>query len=169
MYSWDDPEDRLTIMQMNTDLRSAQLELLSAHCSTHQLRLRYSVEDLARSGEREVIRKSVQTAKALNQYYSSIDSQIPAEDPASDPALNFTDAQLRDAVDRGSTYLREQRERYLSKASPLTPPRKAIMWPYFSPELLDQVRIVELYGDRLPNPPFFQEAKALGFTNLPEL
>ena len=169
MYSWDDPEDRMTIMQMNTDLRSAQLELLSAHCSTHQLRLRYSPEDLARFGEREVLRKSVQTANALNQYYASIDSHIPDPDPVSVPAPAFTEAQLREAVDRVSAYLREQRERYLPASSPLTPPRKAIMWPYFSPELLDNVRIVELYGDRLPNPPFFQEAKALVFANLPEL
>jgi len=169
MYSWDNPDDRLTIMQMNTDLRSAQLELLSAHCSTHQLRLRYSPENLARFAEREVLRKSVQTANALHEYYTSINLEIPAQDAVSNPGVSLSEAQLRETIDRVSSYLRQHREHFLPSASPLTPPRKAVMWPYFFPELLDRVRVVELYGERLPNPPFFEEAKALGFTNLPEL
>jgi hypothetical protein len=168
MYSWDDPKDRVTIMQMNEDLRGAHLELLSAHCATHQLRLRYSLEDLAHFGQRDVLRKSVETASALNHYYASLDTKIPREQPVSSPPRNFTEAHLPEAVRRVSAFLREQRERYLPSAVPLPQPRKAIMWPYFSPELLDQVRIVELHGERLPNPPFYQEAKSLGFVNLPE-
>ena len=169
MYSWDDPKDRVAIMQMNEDLRGAQLELLSAHCATHQLRLRYTLEDLARFGQRDVLRKSVETARALNQYYASLDMNIPRRpQPVSSLPGNFTEAQLLEAVHRVSSFLREQREHYLPSAVPLPQPRKAIMWPYFSPELLDQVRMVELHGERLPNPPFYQEAKALGFVNLPE-
>ena len=167
MYSWDDPKDRIAILQMNEDLRSAQLELLSAHCSTHQLRLRYSLENLAHFGERDILRKSVQTASALHHYYGSLDLQIPRQRPTFN-SPHLTDAQLHDAVTRVSTYLRQQRDHYLPAAVPLTPPRKAIMWPYFSPELLDQVRTVELHGERIPNPPFYGEAKALGFTNLPQ-
>ena len=42
------------------------------------------------------------------------------------------------------------------------------MWPYFSAALLDRIRIVELDGARVSNPPFYEEARALGFVNLPE-
>jgi len=43
------------------------------------------------------------------------------------------------------------------------------MWPYFSAELLDQIRIVELHGQRVPTPPFYADARARGFDSLPEL
>ena len=76
MYSWDKAEDRAAIAQMNSELQHAQLELLSAHCATHQLRLRFSVEDLARYGERDVLRKSAETASALSEYYSSLQGKI---------------------------------------------------------------------------------------------
>ena len=48
---------------MNSELRHAQLELLSAHCATHQLRFRFSLDDLARFGQRDVLRKSVAGGK----------------------------------------------------------------------------------------------------------
>jgi hypothetical protein len=37
MYSYDHSDDRLSIAQMNSALHQAHLELLSAHCATHQL------------------------------------------------------------------------------------------------------------------------------------
>jgi hypothetical protein len=43
------------------------------------------------------------------------------------------------------------------------------MWPYFSPTLLDQVRIVELQGQRVAAPAVYAQARALGFDNLPEV
>ena len=43
------------------------------------------------------------------------------------------------------------------------------MWPYFSAALLDQARVLELNGVRVPNPPFYAEARSLGFANLPEI
>lgn len=39
---------------------------------------------------------------------------------------------------------------------------------FFSPTLLTGIRTVELYGRRLPNPPFYAEVKAMGLVNLPE-
>jgi hypothetical protein len=168
MYSWDKTEDRVVIMQMNSELRHAQLELLSAHCATHQLRLRFSTEDLARHGQRDVLRKSLETASALSQYYSSIEERIPTEETVSTPAPVLNQDQLREAIDRVSSYLRQQQEHYLASAVPLTRQQKAMMWPYFSTSLLDRVRVVELNGNRLPNPPFHQEAKMMGFVNLPD-
>ncbi len=168
MYSWDNADDRISIAQMNSELQHAQLELLSAHCATHQLRLRFSAEDLARFGQRDILRKSVQSAAALSEFYSSIEKKIPAVEAAAEPLTRLTEKQIVDAVARISAYFREQREHYLGSAALLSNHQKALLWPYFSADLLDRVRIVELHGVRVPDPPFFAEARALGFVNLPE-
>ncbi|MFZ0770173.1 MAG: hypothetical protein WCA49_05635 [Candidatus Sulfotelmatobacter sp.] len=154
---------------MNSELRHAELELLSAHCATHQLRLRFSADDLARFGQRDVLRKSVQAASALNEYYTSLERKIPSAEAASAPRTQLTEREILGAVGRVSSYLQEQREHFFPSAAPLANHQKAVMWPYFSAALLDGVRIVELAGARLPNPPFYAEAVDLGFLNLPQV
>ncbi len=168
MYSWDKAEDRAAIAQMNSELQHAQLELLSAHCATHQLRLRFSVEDLARYGERDVLRKSFETASALSEYYSSLQEKIRSQETISTPAPAPSEDQVREGIDRLSSWLRQQREHYSTSAVPLTEQHKARIARYFPAALLDRVRVVELEGQRLPNPPFYEEAKGL-FANLPDL
>jgi hypothetical protein len=165
----ENQEDRISIVQMNSELRHAEVELLSAHCATHKLRLRYSTETLARHGRRDVLRKSIETASALSEYYSSIEKQIPVEEAVSAPATGLNDKQTLQAVEYVSSYLRDQRERYLPSAAPLSEQHRAVMRPYFSADLLDQVKVVELHGARIPNPPFYAEAKALGFVSLPDI
>jgi hypothetical protein len=91
MYSWDNPDDRLAIIQMNAELRHAELELLSAHSATHQLRLRFTMEDLARFGERDVLRKSREAADAICEYYASIEKKIPLVDGASPPRTKLSE------------------------------------------------------------------------------
>lgn len=169
MYSWENPDDRVAIVDMNSELRHAQLELLSAHCATHQLRLRFSADDLARFGQRDVLRKSVQAAAALSEYYSSIEKKIPAAEAASSPSTRLTEEQILEAIRRVACYLREQREHYFPGAGVLTPDQKTLLSPYFSAALLEQVRILALDGARVPNPPFYAEAVALGFHNLPQI
>ncbi len=168
MYSWHDPEDRVSILQMNAELRHAELELLSAHCATYQLRLRFSTDDLARFGQRDVLRKSVEAANSLSEFYTSIEKKIPQGD-ARETAVRLSEERVLEAISLVCAYLREQRERYLPSGIALTPELKAAMWPYFSPALLDDVRIVQLNGERVPCPSFYAEARALGFTNLPEI
>jgi hypothetical protein len=169
MFSWENPDDRVSIAQMNSELQHAQLELLSAHCATHQLRLRFSADDIARFGQRDILRKSLQAATALSEYYTSIQQKVPAAESASEPQTRLSEKQINEAVERVSSYMREQREHYFPSAKPLNNQQKASMWPFFSAALLDHVRIVELKGSqRVPNPPFFAEARALGFMNLPE-
>ncbi len=168
MYSWDNPDDRISIAQMNSELQHAQLELLSAHCATHQLRLRFSADDLARFGQRDILRKSVQAATALSEYYCSIEKKIPPGEAAAE-TLRLTEDLILEAVGRVASYLGEQREHHLQSAVPLSNHQKALMWPYFSAALLDRVRIVELEGKRVSNPPFYDEYRALGFVNLPEV
>ena len=65
------------IQLMNSELQQAQLELLSAHCAVHQLRLHYSTDDLVRFGRREVLRKSAEAATALHDFYAHIQTRIP--------------------------------------------------------------------------------------------
>lgn len=167
MYSYENSDDCLAIVQMNAELHQAHLELLSAHCATHHLRFHYSADDLARFGRRDVLRKSAEAASALSEFYSAIEKKIPPATPHPEPRL--TSAQMALAVQYVAAYLREQRERYLPAALPLSSQHKARMWPYLSPQLLDQVRIVELHGKRVPAPSFYAQARALGFDNLPQV
>jgi hypothetical protein len=167
MYSYEHSDDRLSILHMNSLLQHAQLELLSAHRATHQLRIYYSVDDLARLGGRDVLRKSAEAASAMNDLYSAIENKIPQT--AQNPALQLTTDQIAQAIQCVSSYLRGQREHYFPDAMPLSNQHKARMWPYFSCTLLDQVRIVELRGQRVPTPAFYAQARAVGFDNLPEV
>jgi hypothetical protein len=163
MYSWKDPDDRVAIVQMNADLRHAQLDLLSARCATDRLRLRYSVEDLARFGEKDVLRKTIGTVSALSEYFLSIENEMPAD------SASVTDSEIIHAVKRVAGYLWSQREIFYDSGAPLTARQKETLQPFFSSTLLDRVRTVELHGRRLPPPPFYLEARALGIDNLPEL
>jgi hypothetical protein len=169
MYSWENPDDRVAIVTLNSELRHAQLELLSAHCATHQLRRRFSPDDLARFGQRDVLRKSVQVASALNEYYLSIERKIPAAEAASEALTGLSEDRILEAIDLVSSFLREQREHYFHSSAPLTQHQKAPMGGYFSSDMLERVQIVKLDGTRVPNPPFYDQARALGFTNLPEI
>jgi len=163
MYSYENPDDRISVLQMNSEMQHAQLELLSAHCAAHQLRLHYSSDDLARFGRRDVLLKSAQAASALNDFYSSIEKKIPKAETAPGPPPQLTNEQIVQAGGWLATYLRAQREHYLPAAGPLGNHHKASMWPYFSFSLLDQVRVLELQGARVPAPEFFTQARALGF------
>ena len=162
MCSYDDPDERVPVLQMNSELQHAQLELLSAHCPTPQLRLRYSGDDLARFGRRDVLRKAAAGARALNEFYPSIEQPIPRTADG-DALAQPTGAQMAQGVEWVSAYLRDQREHYLPVAGPLSNHHKASMWPYFSSALLDQIRIVELRGARVAIPYFFTQIRTLGF------
>ncbi len=169
MCHTQNPEDRISVVQMNSELHRAQLELISAQCATHKLRVRFSIEDLARYGRRDVLRKSIETASAVNEYYASIAAHIPVEPIVATPAGGLDEKQIEYAIACVSSYLRDQRDRYLPSATPLSKEHHDRMAPFFSADLLDQVRWVELRGARIPNPPFYAEAKALGFLNLPDI
>ena len=169
MFSWENPDDRVAIVQMNAELRHAQLELLSAECATQQLRLRFSVENLARYAEQDLLQKAIDAANGLNEYYAAIERQMPLAGALSDGSPKLSGREALAAVSRLSVYLRAQREHYFPAGVPLSAKLMAAMQPFFSGFLLDRIRVVELVGARVPNPPFYGEAKALGFAGLPEL
>src|SRR3984957_10421180 len=106
MCSHPDSEERIPVLQMNSELQHAQLELLSAHCATHQLRLHYSSDDLARFGRRDVLRKAAEAASSLSEFYSAIEKKVCQGGQI--PDLQLTSAQFAQAVDCVSSYLLEQ-------------------------------------------------------------
>ena len=168
MFSWENPDDRVAIVQMNAELRHARLELLSAECATHQLRLRFSTQDLARYAEQDLLRKAIDSAAALNEFYASIERQIPTASQLSRESVpKLGDTQVLEITADISAYIREQRDRYFPAGAPLSVPHKAIMQPYFSTALLSHIRIVQLEGACVPNPPFYSKAQEFGFSNLP--
>jgi hypothetical protein len=61
-------------------------------------------------------------------------------------------------------YLWQQRESYDSVAGPLGENHKALLWPYFSAGLLNEIRFVELHAARMATPGFLLELRAKGFS-----
>lgn len=170
MFSWTKGDDRVAIAQMNSELRNAQLELLSAECATDRLRLRFSLQDVARHGHRDVLRKAVASAAALHDYYSDIARQV-SEPSSILPIRPFAlaDEKVATAVERVCQYLEDQRKHYRPQGVPLDTEHHARMEPFFPCALLPGIRIVELRNQRVADPPFYTEAKAAGITGLPEV
>ena len=81
----------------------------------------------------------------------------------------LAERRIQDAVARVADYLNDQRERFFPESTPLSKKQRRIAARFFSPALLDDVRIVELTHRRLEKPPFYAEAKARGFSNLPDV
>jgi hypothetical protein len=162
MSSCESPGRRISVLDLNSDLQQVQVDLLSAQCAVHQLRLHYSSDDLARFGRRDVLRKSAEAAGALHQFFSDIEKRIPARSHSAS-AIEPTGDQIQQGIEWFSQYLQEQRDHYAPVASPLAPSQKASMWPHFSAPLLDQIRFIELQGARVQIPKFFADVRALGF------
>ena len=81
----------------------------------------------------------------------------------------LTEEKISYATERVLGYLREQRDRHYAAGDPLSSEHKSLMRPFFSPGILDRVRVVELGGARISNPEFYSDAKALGISNLPQI
>jgi len=170
MFSWSKNDDRVAIVQMNAELRHAQLELLSAECATDRLRLRFSAEDVASYGQWDVLRKALASATALHDYYSHIARQVAdSASVALERAPSLEEEKVVAAIDHVCEYLRDQRREYRPQGVPLSADQHLTMKPFFPLGLLAEIRIVEMRNQLFPNPPFYAEAKALGITNLPEL
>jgi hypothetical protein len=65
-------------------------------------------------------------------------------------------------------YVSTQREKYATRAIPLSAQQKAAMTGFFSPHLLEGARLRVLQGERVPNPDFYPMLRNLGFKNLPD-
>jgi hypothetical protein len=69
------------------------------------------------------------------------------------------------------SWLRQQREKFLPYGVPLSNAQKMQLNPFFTLEILDAVRIVNLpqTGESIPNPPFFEKFLAGRSIVLPDL
>jgi len=67
-----------------------------------------------------------------------------------------------------SRYIVAQHDEFLEGCAPLSPEQRAAMNGFFSPHLLDDVRVSNLYGVRVANPTCYQLLAGMGFANLPD-
>ena len=65
-------------------------------------------------------------------------------------------------------YIAARREKYISRATPVSAQQKAVMNGFFSPQLLESTRLLVLKGERVGNPGFYPMLKRLGFKSLPD-
>lgn len=65
-------------------------------------------------------------------------------------------------------YITTQREKYVSRAIPVSIEQRAAVAEFFSPQVLDGARLVVMQGERVANPDFYPMLKGLGFNNLPD-
>lgn len=158
-----DSADHPASAQMNAELRHAQLEMLSAQCATDRLRLRYSTSDLARTAQRDILRKAWSSASALFEYYDSIVNQMPDRlAVVRSSAMTLEEAKVLNLSERMARYLQEQRERFRPIGQPLQPVQREAMAPFFSPDLVLHARIVILDSQRIPKPPLDLDGRAAG-------
>ena len=85
------------------------------------------------------------------------------------PANGLTEEQIVQAIQCVASYLGQQRDYYMATAVPLSASNQALMRDYFSSDLLRNIKAVELHGERIPNPSFYEQARTMGFMNLPDV
>ena len=73
-------------------------------------------------------------------------------------------SQLSSAVEG---YIAGSRKKYAANALPMSQAQKIAMERFFSPEILEQTRVLVLDGSRINDPPFYAMAKMMGIRNLP--
>jgi len=83
-------------------------------------------------------------------------------------APQLTPDQIAQVSGLVSQYISTQREKYATRAIPLSAPQKAAMNGWFSPQVLDGTRLLVLQGERVANPDFYPMLRSLGFNNLPD-
>jgi len=66
---------QLDVARLKDDVSAASIELLSAHCATDRLRLRYSPHEIAAFAERTILRKAFGSAESLYRFFSQIEAQ----------------------------------------------------------------------------------------------
>jgi hypothetical protein len=142
--------DPVALVQLNGDLRHAHAELQSAKRAAHRLRVRFTVEEIARHAEPEILSTAHITAMGLHEYFSSIAQHArKGEASAAEEGSGLNEEQVCEAIARVAGFMREQRAHYCPSGEPLKPQHVAIMQAFFSTTLLAGVRTVQLVNRRL--------------------
>jgi len=80
----------------------------------------------------------------------------------------LTPDQLNQVSRLVAQYISSQREKYVSRAVPLSAKQKATLAPFFSSQLLESTRVLVLQVERVGNPEFYPMLRDLLFKNLPD-
>lgn len=64
-------------------------------------------------------------------------------------------------------YILSSQKKYRTRGVYLTPAQNTAMQSFFPGEILSQTRLLQLKGERVQDPPFYNMARMMGFKNLP--
>lgn len=67
---------QVDLARLAADLAAAKVELLSAQCAVDRVRLQFSVQDVAAHGDRQVLKRAVDSAAALHRFFSQVAAEI---------------------------------------------------------------------------------------------
>jgi hypothetical protein len=101
-----------------------------------------------------------------------IDGELPYTATAKSAARLSSfrrDPLVQDSIAKVTLYLQMQRDLYYALGHPLGEDSKSELAGFFSPALLNRVRIVELKDRSVDNPWFYEEARERGIQNLPDI
>jgi hypothetical protein len=122
------------------------------------------------------VRTRARNASQTPQKDPSGDQTEPATGSVSQTATGGTiefpycaESDIQKAIEWFADYLRSEREDYYAIGEPLAGEWRKTMQGYFSPALLDQVRVVELEEECVANPWFYPKAREKGFQQLPDI
>jgi len=172
MFSSGEPWARSSVFYINAELSHAEQELSCVEFSLRSLLQRFSQEEIARYARRDIVRKSLEKANSLANFYWALSMAKRNQGFTLDlaqPPLSLRDEQIEAAISCFSEYLQKQRDQYFPVGAPLSHHYMSTMEHFFSPVLVRKVRTVEVEGQQIQVPPFYSSAKALGIRSLPQL
>jgi hypothetical protein len=73
-------DKQVDVVRLKADLAAASVELLSAHCAADRIRLRFSPREIAAFGERSALKRAINSAEALCNFFSQIRAHIQYHD-----------------------------------------------------------------------------------------
>lgn len=71
-----DPKQRVEPHRIMNDVNAAYIELLSAVCAVDRIRLRHSLEDVAKHCEPTLVMKTVRSATLICEYFSQLEAHL---------------------------------------------------------------------------------------------
>ena len=82
----------------------------------------------------------------------------------------FTTVELAGLIGEAAAWMQEQRDKYHPLSDPLPEAAKVKLRPFFSGEILDRLRIKEMFksGEAIPYPPFYERVRAGGTRVVPD-
>jgi hypothetical protein len=80
------------------------------------------------------------------------------------PLPQLNEAQVAWIVDEVAAYIHQQRQLFIPRTVILSPNQKAALKPFFAAAALDSARVVVPAIERVPNPYFYAQLLAMGFT-----